>query len=359
MRLLDRYLARQVLWYTLLVMAVLVTLTALFLFIDQQDDIGVGSYGMVDAFVVTMLLVPRAAFQLLPVAALIGALVGLGNLARGSELVVVRAAGVSVLRVAFAAGAAGLLLLAFGAIVGELIGPPLESYAHDIKNFGKYRQLSFAGRSGFWVKDGQRIISIQRQSTDDVFGGVQVYLLEDGPDGRQRLAAFAQADRAEVVPGQGWRVSNFADSRLSADHVTVRHLPTVAVEGGVNPEFLRVAVVEPASLPIRGLWRYVQHLRANGLESRAWEVALWSRIARTASTLLLCMLAVPFVFGPLRSSGTGSRTVIGILIGVVYFLINRTLENSGDVYGLDPLIVAWAPAALLAVVTGVAIARVR
>jgi len=359
MTLLDRYLARQVLFYTLLVMAVLVTLATLFVFIDQQDDIGVGSYGMLDALFVTMLMVPQQAFQLMPVAALIGALVGLGNLARGSELIVVRAAGVSVLRVALAAAGAGVILLALGAVLGEVIAPPLEAYAHQVKTFGKYNNFSFAGRAGIWVKDGDRIVSIQEQSADNVFGGIYVYTVEPGADGHQHLASLARADRAEVVADHGWRLWNYADSTLGADAVSARHLPTLAVEGGISPEFLGIAVVDPVSLPIRGLWRYVQHLRANGLESRSWEVALWSRISRSLSTVLLCMLAVPFVFGPLRSAGAGSRTVIGIVVGVVYFLINRTLENSGDVYGLEPLLVAWAPAALLAVVTGVAIARVR
>ncbi len=359
MRLLDRYLARQVLVYTLLVMGVLVTLAALFVFIDQQDDVGVGTFGMLDAMFVTALMLPQQAFQLLPVAALIGALVGLGNLARGSELIVVRAAGISVLRVAWAAAAAGALLLGIGAVLGEVLAPPLEAYAHQIKTFGKYNNFSFAGRAGIWVKDGDRIVSIQQQSADNVYGGVYVYVLGAGADGRQSLLALARADRAEAVPGHGWRLSNFADSALAAGSVTTRHLPTFAVEGGISPEFLGIAVVDPLSLPIRGLWRYVQHLRANGLESRSWEVALWSRISRSLSTVLLCMLAVPFVFGPLRSAGAGSRTAIGVMVGVVYFLINRTLENSGDVYGLDPLLVAWAPAALLAFVTGVAIARVR
>jgi len=359
MNLLDRYLARQVLWYTLLVMAVLVTLAALFVFIDQQSDVGVGSYGMLDALFVTALMVPQQAFQLLPVAALIGALFGLGNLARGSELIVVRAAGVSVLRVALAAAGAGVVLLAVGGVLGEVLAPPLEAYAQQIKTFGKYSDFSFAARAGIWVKDGNRIISIQQQSADTVYGGLYVYTVEAGADGRQHLAALARADRAEVVAGHGWLLWNFADSTLGADAVAVRHAPTLQVAGGISPEFLGIAVVEPVSLPIRGLWRYVQHLRANGLEARSWEVALWSRISRSLSTVLLCMLAVAFVFGPLRSAGTGSRAVIGIIVGVVYFLINRTLENSGDVYGLNPLLVAWAPAALLAVVTGVALARVR
>jgi lipopolysaccharide export system permease protein len=156
-----------------------------------------------------------------------------------------------------------------------------------------------------------------------------------------------------------WRLRDYQDSLLGADGVATRHLAQFDVETDINPEFLGVAAVNPDALPVRGLYRFAQHLRANGLESRAWEVALWARVARSLSTVLMCMLAVPFVFGPLRSAGAGSRTVIGIIVGAVYFLINRTLENSGDVYGLDPLLVAWAPAALLAAATAIAIARVR
>ena len=359
MKLLDRYLIGQILWFVLLVMTVLVCLAALFVFIEQQGDIGVGSFGMVEAVFVTLLRLPLQAFQLLPVAALIGALVGLGNLARGSELIVVRAAGVSVARVALAAAGAGVVLFVGGAVVGEALAPPLEAYADQVATFAKHDKFSFAGQAGIWVKDGDRIVSIAQQSADNIFGGVNSFQLGSGADGRQRLESMTHAERAEALSGNRWRLRNYADTTLGADGVSTRHLPLFDVVSEISPEFLGIAVVNPDALPIRGLYRYLLHLRSNGLETRSWEVALWSRIARSLSTILMCMLAVPFVLGPLRSSGAGSRTVLGIVIGVVYFLINRTLENSGDVYGLNPLMVAWAPAALLAIATTIAIARVR
>ena len=359
MRLLDRYLIGQILWFTLLVTAALVTLAALFSFIEQQSDVGVGSFGMLDAFFVTLLRVPKQTFQLLPIAALIGALLGLGNLARGSELIIIRAAGVSVARVALAAAMAGVALVVVGGTLGEALAPPLEAYARQMQTLGKYANMNYAGHAGIWLKDGARIVSIEQQSADNLYGGIFVYQLQAGADGRQHLAAIVHADSAAIVRGKTWRLSNYAASLLGTERVTTQRAATTLVDSDVSSELLAAAVVDPGSLPLRGLWRYVSHLRANGLESRSWEIALWSRVARSLSTILLCMLAVPFVFGPLRSSGAGSRTVIGIVIGVVYFLINRTLENSGDVYGLNPLLVAWGPAVALAAVTTIAIARVR
>lgn len=359
MTLLDRYLARQILWYTLLVMAVLLTLSALFVFLGQQDDVGVGTYGMGDALFYTLLNLPQQFSELLPIGALLGALVGLGNLARGSELIVIRASGVSVWRVAGTAALAGTLLLVCGALLGEFLAPPLKNYARQLKTFGKFSELSFASGSGAWVKEGNRIISIQQQTADNIYGGVYVYVLDIDAAGARRLQTIGRADSAALVGDQTWRLANYAESVLSPDGVKARRVGQLEVESGLDPDFVGIAVADPDGLPVRGLVRYVQHLRANGIEATTFETALWSRIARSLSTVLLCMLAVPFVFGPLRSAGAGSRTVIGILIGVVYFLVNRTLENSGQVYDLDPLVTAWAPALGLALVTGAMIWRTR
>src|ERR1017187_9146966 len=127
--LLDRYLYRTVMVYTLMAMGVLLTLGGLFVFISQQSDIGVGEYGAVDAFIFTFMNLPEQAFELLPIGAMIGALMGLGNLAAGSELVVTRASGVSVWRIAWPVGLAGptLAVLMYG--IGEYVAPALGQFA--------------------------------------------------------------------------------------------------------------------------------------------------------------------------------------------------------------------------------------
>jgi lipopolysaccharide export system permease protein len=357
--LLDRYLARQVLVYTGLVMAVFVVLAALFVFIDQQSDIGKGHFGMLDAIAVTALLLPSQAFQLLPVAALIGALLGLGNLARGSELIVVRATGGSVFRVARAAAAAGVLMLAVALLFGEFLAPPLEAYANQVKTTGKYSDFGYAGGGHVWLKEDNRMISIDRQSSSTRYGGVRIYELSADANGQQHLAMAAVADRAEVTTPSQWRLHGYAMTRPAETPVVASTTTLYDWPIAINPEFLAVATVDPDTLPLRAVYRYIHHLKHNDLETHGWEVSFWSRIARSLATVVLCMFAVPFVFGPLRSSGAGSRSLIGILVGVVYFLINRTLENSGQVYGLSPLVIAWAPFVVLTTITLVAIRRTR
>ncbi|MGH6885823.1 MAG: LptF/LptG family permease, partial [Geminicoccales bacterium] len=107
------------------------------------------------------------------------------------------------------------------------------------------------------------------------------------------------------------------------------------------------------------LYAYKEHLEANDLQASAWEIAFWSRISRLVAAVVVCIFAVPFAFGPLRSAGAGARTMLGIMAGVLFVLVTQTLENSGQVYGLNPLLVAWAPTALLSVISVVALLRTR
>jgi len=355
MTILDRYIARTVLLYTLMVTGVLLTLALLFTFIGQQGDIGTGEYDVGNAFVFTLLSVPQQLFESLPIAALIGAILGLGALARDSELTVMRAAGVSTFRLAAGAGLAGAVLMSFMFVLGEYIAPPADQYARQLKIFSKFAEYNAAGNKSSWAKEGSRFINIQQQTAQNMFGGV--YMFEF--DSARRLTLVGRADTATFETGRTWRFGNYAATRLGAEGTSAERSASRSIEVDINREFLGLAVVSPSALPIRGLYEYVAHLKDNSLESGVYEIALWSRISRTVAVVLVCMLAVPFAFGPLRSSGAGARTVAGILVGVLFFLINRTLENSGEVYNFSPLVAGWGPTVLLAFVTGVAIWRVR
>lgn len=355
MTILDRYFARTVLMHTLMVMAVLLALMTLVTFIGQQDDIGQGSYDVSDAFLVTFLQLPQQAYELLPIGALIGAITGLGGLARDSELTVVRAAGVSVGRIALSAALAGLVVAALLWVLGEYFAPPADQYARQYKIFSRYSQLEFTGSRSSWVREGPWFINVRRQAAENLFGGVFVYELGDD----RRLKLVGRAETATQDANGRWVLSNYAETRLGDERVEARVRDKLVTDAKFNADFLGVAVAEPGSLPLADLYAYKEHLNANELDSAAWEIAFWSRIARLVAAVAVCIFAVPFAFGPLRSAGAGARTVLGIMAGVLFVLLTQTLENSGQVYGLNPLLVAWGPTLLLSAIAAVAIWRTR
>ncbi len=350
-----RYIIGAVLKYTLLVMAVLMILTGLYLFITQQDDIGTGDYQVVDAFFFVALNLPQNAFELLPIGALIGALLGLGNLARSSELIVMRSAGVSVARIAAWVGLAGIILAAGTWVLGEYVAPQLETYGQELKTMKRFQQFARAGTRGAWAKDGDTFISVQQQSAENQFSGIYVFHF----DADRHLRSLGRASTAKVGANNEWVLENYTETAFTTDGLKVRREAEEVLNTRLAPEFLGLASVRPSQLTSRDLFAYVSHLKRNGLDSSVFETAFWARIARTASLIIVVMLAVPFSFGSLRTSGAGARMVVGILLGAAFFLLAQLLENGGQVFGLDPIVIAWGPTVLLALTVSIAIARTR
>jgi lipopolysaccharide export system permease protein len=355
MHLLDRYLLRTILASVALVMAVLMVLGALFMFIEQQGDIGVGRYTTLQAFTFVALMLPQQAYDFMPIGALIGSLLGLGTLARGSEITVMRATGFSPVRLAISASIAALLLIIFELVMGEFLAPPLEQVARQQKAFSKYSDVSFGGDGGAWVRDGNLILNVSKQSGERQFGGMQVFELSQD----HRLQAIGQAARATAGADRTWRLRNYRESRFTPDRVLARSSGERLLESRVSAGFLGLAVANPNDLELVALWRLIRYYQSNDLDARPYLFAFWSRIARTVAILFAVILAIPFVLGSLRSAGGGTRTLVGLMLGLGFFLLQRLIESGTFAFGLNPVVLAWLPTALLAAVAVTLLARAR
>jgi lipopolysaccharide export system permease protein len=352
---LDRYIVRAILGTVALVILVFLVLGALFVFIDQQDDIGVGHYTALGALWYSLLNLPQLAYELLPITALIGSLIGLGSLARGSELTVIRATGVSIARLASIALLAGLLLVLFEVLLGEFLAPPLEATARAQKAFSKLSNVSFGGGGGAWVRDGDLILNVAGQSSERQFGSMQIFELSP----QHRLVALGHAARAAAEARGKWLLSDYHESRFVDDDVITRAPEQRVLKSNISAGFLGLAVEDPKQLTGRALWRLIRYFQSNSLDAREYVFAFWSRIARTVGVMFAVLLAIPFVLGSMRSAAAGTRMLLGLLIGIGFFLLQRLIESGTVVFQLNPVVLAWLPTALLALVTFILLARTR
>lgn len=355
MRQLDGYIVRNILGPVALVTAVVLVLSGLFLFIGQQDDIGHGSYTAFDAAKYVLFNLPEQAWALLPVSALIGSLMGLGTLARGSEITVIRAAGISHWRIALSAFMAAIVLIVLEVGLGEFIAPHLQTAARQNKAFSKLSEVSFGGSGGAWVRDGNRIISAARQSGERQFGGMMVFELTP----KHQLQAIGHADRASSGADSGWMLRGYTETRFDPDQVTTQPAGERTLQSRVTAEFLGLAVENPNELEALSLYRLIRYYQQNSLDARPYIFAFWSRIARTVGIAFAVLLAVPFVLGSLRSAGAGARMMVGFIVGIALFLLQRLIESGTLVFDLNPVILAWIPTALLGVVSLALLARAR
>lgn len=154
MRVLDRYIIRSIGAAVLIVMMALLTLLALFLFINEQGWVGVGSYGQPQALRYVAFNLPTQLLQFLPVGVLIGSLLAMGGLARHSELTVIRASGVPISRIGASVFLAGLLALPLALVTDEYLAPPLARMARIHKAIQRNGEISLAGPGGAWVREG-------------------------------------------------------------------------------------------------------------------------------------------------------------------------------------------------------------
>ncbi len=354
MNILSVYLMRTILTTTLLVLGVLLALAGLFEVIGELDDAG-DKYGAMQALLFAALRMPQLAFEMLPIASLMGALAGLGGLANNSELVVMRSAGLSVWSLARAVALTGVILTVVAALVGEFIGPPLDYFARTMRTEAQYGKAGERSGSATWVKDGPVILNLDRMNSEFEFGGI--YLFRFGDD--NSLASIARAENSGIDESDNWILENFRETRFSADGVQVVKSSREVENFEVNAELLGVAMVKPVSLSGRGLIGYIRYLKKNNLTSLRYESELWFRVASTATILIMPMLALAFVFGPLRSAGAGARLMVGVLIGLGYFLASKTLASSGQVFDLNPAIVSWFPTIALLLITVIALRRVH
>jgi lipopolysaccharide export system permease protein len=355
MRVLDRYIVWTVVGASAMVMAVLLTLLALFLFIGEQSDVGTGNYGSPQALNFVLLSLPTQLFQFLPIAALLGALLGMGALARGSELTVMRASGVSIGRIGVSVGIAGILLTVMAVLIGEFLAPPLAQMARASKAIARYSTINFARSGGAWVRDGELILRADRQAGGSAFRGILVFDLS----GRNRLEAVGRAASATERADGGWELGEFAQTRFDEQGVTVVKAPSRPLNTRVSAAFLGLAAADPQELSLRELHSAISYLQANGQQARRYRFAFWSIVARVVAIPLAVLLALPFLFGSLRASGNGARATFGMVLGMGYFILQRMVASGTIAFGLDPLLLAWIPTVVLALAVTVLIARVR
>ncbi len=354
MNILDRYIIRRILAMTALVMAVFIVLAVLITFIGEQGDTASGRYGTLDAFWFALLSVPQQAWLLMPIGALIGSMLGLGSLASGSELTVARAAGVSVRRLALAAFIAGVLLIGVEVILGELLAPPLQQVARQQKAFARFSNVLFGGGSA-WVRDGNQILDVEQSQDGEVHGGMLIFELSAD----HHLLAVGRAARALAGSNQRWELHGYAESRFATDQVTASSQGVRTLDSNVSGQFLNLAMSAPGELASGALWSLVRYYRANSLDPKPYLFAFWSRIARTGAIAFAVLLAIPFVLGPLRSAGAGARLLLGLLLGLGFFFLQRFIESGTIVFNLDPVMLAWLPTTILVLVSLGLLARVR
>ena len=342
LKILDIYIGRAVVIGTVVAMLVLLTLLGFLALMDELGDVGKGRYQTGDAFLFVMMILPRYAYEIFPVAALLGSLIGLGGLANHSELIAMRAAGVSFTRIVFAVLKTGLAMMLVAIIVGEVIAPESEQYAQTMRSQAIAKQVTLKTKYGFWARDGGAYINIRK-----ILPGSRledIYIYEYGKNKQLKFATHAAS--AYHQEGQ-WHLQDISQNQFTEEGVEVRKLARATWDSMLDPGLLSIVSLNPNILPAWGLYKYIQFMHANGQEAKNYEVAFWGKIVTPLVTLVMLYFSLPFVFGLLRNVGIGQRLFMGSMVGTGFYLLNKAFSYMAIVYDMNPLFAASFPGVAL------------
>lgn len=340
MRTIKRYVARQIFVSTALVFSALLLLFGFFDFIQELGDLGRGSYRLQLAAVYVILSLPGRAYEILPVAALIGTLFALAQLVAHSEYTVMRVSGVSIRNMAFALVQIGVALSIATFLIGEFVAPVSEQAAQKLRlKATSSNVIAQAFRSGLWVKDDTSFVNVSRIFPETVIHDVKIYEF----DSDYRLRAISRAKSGEYQRDNLWRLQEVVQTRFEENRTTVSRIPEAYWRSVLNPGVLNVLMVVPEQMSLWDLWSYIGHLSENRQETARYQIVLWSKIIYPFAVLVMMVLALPFAYFQVREGGVSGKIFTGIMLGLGFHLSNRLFGHLGLLNAWPPLFTAIFP----------------
>lgn len=342
MKIYRRYLAKEVSASILLVLVAFLALFSFFDMIAEVKNVGDRGYQLHHAVAFVLLSIPGRIYELMPIAVLIGTLYALSTLARHSEITVLRASGMSTRNLLTGLFQVAIAFALVTFVIGEVVAPPSERAAQQLRLKARGKTVGQDLRSGLWVKDERSFINVQVVLPDTRLKGIRIYDFDENA----ALRSVTDAAEGTYVPPASWHLSGVVQTVLHGERAEVVRMPDMNWESALNPDILSVLMVSPDKMSLLHLSAYINHLAENQQKTQRYDIALWKKIIYPLATLVMAALALPFGYTHDRVSGVSLKIFSGVMIGVLFHMLNGLFSNLGAINSWSPLLSALAPSAL-------------
>lgn len=342
---LDRYIARAVTRAFLTILLGLTALLSLLAFVEQLGLVGEGQYKLSDALAYTLLTSPSRLLQIAPVAMLLGTLIGLGTLAKNSELTAFRSFGISQARIIGSA-----LKLCFPIIVGlfltaQFIIPIAQQIAQREQAAALGDALPGLSNGGFWTQKNGVFLNVQRYNGASAINGVSIFTFTE----QGALESLIKADSATLQADGTWQLNTVTRYIVANGQTSMSTLPELTWKPFLTVRQLNLLSLPPQTMPPLALYNYVRQLKRQHQTAQSYQQTFWNMVAIPLSLIGMTLITGPFVFGLQRSGGAGRHIVIGALIGMSFMLVQQITGYLGLLLAISPALCALAPSCVLVI----------
>lgn len=340
--------------YIAMVILFLLGLQMFIEFMQEFRHIGTGNYGLLQMFTCVLLLLPCDIYQFFPIAGLLGCVLGMGLLASHSELIAMRAAGLSLFDIAIAITKAAIVLVVIMFLIGEGIAPMAQKSAMHKKTIAMSGGQTLVTIKGIWVRSQNSFLHIDKIAGDKELQGITRYEF----DADKKIKTISYAKKGSYRDG-AWMFNDITQTIFSSDKITNANIAQQSWPLTLSRKLIEAVHIHPDQESIAKLYSYVKHRKQSGLSTVEYEFIFWQRILAPISALIMILLAIPFVFGPLRSASMGLRMLAGIGLGFVFHIFSQFVGPMSAVYQIPPMFAAMLPMLLFAMIGGVLLTRAK
>lgn len=346
MNILDRYIGQSVITGVATVLTILIVLYELFAFAGEANQIGRADYTVWAAMQYSLLRIPQHIYELFPMSMLLGSMLGLGWLANHNELVIIRMAGVSLLRIVGSIMKTAIMLMVIAMVIGEGIAPPLHQYASEQRIKALHGQINMNTDYGLWARDGDTYINVNSVDKDGRLNGITLYQFSKNNFIERQI----QASQA-VYDGKQWMLKSVKETSHKNNSFVVKRKKEMKWKTLLDLDMVKIVAVKPELLSIWKLNGYIDYLKNNDLEYTKYELVYWTKLFGPMTILAMVLLSIPFVFGSVRHISIGKQILLGFLVGITFYIVSRLTGQMGLVYGVPAIFSALLPNLLVIILT--------
>ncbi len=344
MTVLTRYLALTLLRGWLTTFLVIAAIFGLLGFIDELDA-AVGNYRAPAIGLYTLMVLPQQLIDLSPVIMLLGTIIAMAGLQRGSELTVISCAGVPPrqLLAAIAVPTAALMLVLWVAM--EYVTAPLHQRAEELRLDLRYNNAHRLPAGGLWSKSGRRYIHLGAMREDGQPAEIDLYQFDDSG----QLQRAVHAETAQVGEDRTWEFEAVQEKRLEDDTLQTSRVASLSIDNLWAARELPVLSLSQESMRLSVLLSYGSYLADNERDAVQYLSAFWQRLTTPLTVAAMIILATPVSagVGSQRGGSFGATLAIGAAVGIGFYLGSQILFAMGQLFELSQPLVALAPTVII------------
>ena len=354
MKIKDRYIANTLLTYSIVVLLVWLSIYSFFNFLAELNSVGTVNYTILEAFKYIVLQLPEVAYDQVSPVILLGCVLGMGHLATTGQLIILRASGISILKITWLTLKNAIIFLICLTLIGELVAPTLTTYAENERSNALGQNSLSKSQDGFWIRDGDNFINVENNVDGSLFNGITVIEVNKS----NKIERVVESKSA-IFDGQNINMDSTNIFSINStnlfDDIALKERNLYKKRVAFDQDLIDSLEKEPKDLTTLTIVKQIQFLTDNKLRAEVFEVELYKRLVKPITLVAMILLAMLFIFGSTRDATLGRKIFFGVAIGLSFELISRIGGALALSFDFSPLLSAFIPAMAIMIIATIAL----